>query len=48
MDEFTKKKVRRAMVDNPDLPAKFVITAIRAQQGKQFDQPKMRKRRAER
>lgn len=28
MDEFTKAKVRRAMRNNPDLPVRFVITAI--------------------
>lgn len=32
MDEFTKRKVRQAMRDNPDLPVKFVIAAIRDKQ----------------
>ena len=32
MDEFTKKKVRRAMKDNPDLPVRFIITYIRSVQ----------------
>lgn len=34
MDEFTKKKVRRAIKQNPDLPVKCIISAVRAlQQG---------------
>lgn len=32
MDEFTKKKVKRALVDNPDMSTKFVITIIRQKQ----------------
>ena len=32
MDEFTKAKVRRAMIDNPGLPIKMIIQAIRIKQ----------------
>lgn len=32
MDEFTKKKVRRAIRDNPDLPVRFIISYIRSVQ----------------
>ena len=34
MDEFTKRKVKRAMKQNPDLPIKIIIKAIRAMQSK--------------
>ena len=32
MDEFTKAKVKRAMVDNPDLHVKVIVTVIRFHQ----------------
>ena len=32
MDEFTKKKVRRAMKDNPDTHIRFIIAYIRSKQ----------------
>lgn len=37
MDEFTKKKVKRALIDNPDLSAKFVITIIRQKQEQEHE-----------
>lgn len=32
MDGVTKKLVRKATASNPDLPVKFVITAVRMRQ----------------
>ena len=29
MDEFTKRKIKRALVDNPELSVRMVIQAIR-------------------
>jgi len=32
MDEFTKRKVKRALNNNPDLPVRMVIRSIRFKQ----------------
>lgn len=38
MDEFTKRKVKRAVRENPDLPVKFIIAAIRSKQKADWSQ----------
>jgi hypothetical protein len=43
MDEFTKKKVKRAMLENTELTARVVIQAIRFNQKHRLLDRKMRK-----